>query len=67
MGDSKDRTGDVLRDAADDIQSDWPWYADAMRLMHESLKSLAEVPGETGARALSMLRRAERAAEGGPT
>jgi hypothetical protein len=64
---SVNRTGDVLKDAANDIQSDWPWYADAIRTMHDCLKSMAESPGEMGDRAREAIRQAELAAQGGPT
>jgi len=64
---SADRTGDVLKDAANDLQSDWPWYAEAFRTMHDCLKSMAETPGEMGDRARAAIRAAEVAAEGGPT
>lgn len=70
MDESRERTGDVLMDAADDIQADWPWYADAMRTMHECLKSMAEAPSEPqdmSRRAREAIRRAEEAAQGGPT
>jgi hypothetical protein len=64
---STDRTGDILRDAADDLQNDWPWYADAFRTMHECLRSMAEIPGEAGERAKAAIVAAEQAAQGGPT
>jgi hypothetical protein len=58
-------TTDVLRDAASDIENDWPWYADAMRIMQEGLQSMAET--QVGDLAREVLRRAVEAAQGGPT
>ncbi len=54
------RTGDVLADAADDLEDDWPWYAVAMRCMVDGLRELAA----TNEVARLVLERAKRAAEG---
>jgi hypothetical protein len=62
---SKDRTGDVLRDAADDLQEDWPWYAEALRVMRDCLSLMGDVEGETGRLARAALKRAVQAAQGG--
>jgi hypothetical protein len=61
---STDRTGDILHDATVDLESDWPWYADAMRVMHEGLKGIIERGGDDADAARDTLRRAELAAQG---
>lgn len=61
---SNDRTGDVLHDAAVDLMSDWPWYADAMRAMHEGLKGIVERGGDEADAAKAIIARAELAAQG---
>lgn len=62
---SRDRTGDILRDAADDLRDDWPWYADALLVMLNGLRTIAgRSVGPDAREAASVLEHAERVAEG---
>jgi hypothetical protein len=62
---SNNRTGDILHDAATDLEPDWPWYADAMRAMHDGLKAIVERGGDEALAAQDVIERAERLAQGG--
>lgn len=64
-GPDQDRTGDILKDAADDIEDDWPFHAKALRVMHGALKGLSQSSDEeTRAVASLALQTAEQAANG---